>query len=265
MHFLWCLETAPGPENFKMIVKGSPLYGQPPWWGWGSSDDEIYNYPNTATLLEGEAKGVQQALSMRKKKLTKKDALEMTQRRHSIGTVSVLSESKARIVTTRTSNSTYVPDQLMNQRDEVRVHQKNSSLPSPGYSDQLSPVFENSTSRDWEMPNSHGENERGSNLTEYDSSVENSADDSNDGHSRPAYEIPFIPDYDEIPERPVSQKSNKGKQPTRDDVRSSASTGDKQDRTTRKKPISKIKKRTPGSEAVIKDGKTSSGKYGFLF
>lgn len=241
-----------------MIVKGSPLYGQPPWWGWGSSDDEIYNYPNTATLVEGEAKGVQQALSMRKKKLTKKDALEMTQRRHSIGTVSVLSESKARIVTTRTSNSTYVPEQLMNQRDEFRVHQKNSSLPSPGYSDQLSPVFENSTSRDWEMPNSHGENERGSNLTEYDSSVENSADDSNDGHSRPAYEIPFIPDYDEIPERPVSQKSNKGNQPTRDDVRSSASTGDKQDRTTRKKPISKIKNRTPGSEAVIKDGKTSS-------
>ena len=248
-------------EKFEMIVKGSPLYGQPPWWGWGSSDDEIYNYPNTATIVEGTSQGGQEALSLKKKKLTKQEALEMAQRRHSIGTVSVLSESKARIVTTRTSKTTFDPEQdrAMKQREEFVVFQKKSALPSPGYSDQLSPVFENSTSRDWEMPNSHRENaERDSSRAECDSSLENSPDDSSELHPRPAYEIPFVPDYDEIPERPVSQKSDRGKQATQDDVRKSAV--EKQDRITRKKPTSKIKKKVTASDGTPKNGKTSSGK-----
>ena len=248
-------------EKFEMIVKGSPLYGQPPWWGWGSSDDEVYNYPNTATIVEGTSQGGQALSSLKKKKLTKKDALEMAQRRHSIGTVSVLSESKARIVTTRTSKTTYDPEQdkAMKQREEFVVFQKKSALPGPGYSDQLSPVFENSTSRDWEMPNSHSENaERDSSLAECDSSLENSPDDSSEGHSRPSYEIPFIPDYGEIPERPVSQKSDKSKQATPDDVRKSVV--DKQERITRKKPTSKIKKKVTASDGQARNGKISSGK-----
>lgn len=247
-----------------MIVKGSPLYGQPPWWGWGSSDDEIYNYPNTATILDsGDSQAGQPALALKKKKLTKKDALEMAQRRHSIGTVSVLSESKARIVTTRTSKATYDPEQerAMKQREEFVVFQKKSALPSPGYSDQLSPVFENSTSRDWEMPNSHRENvQRDSSLAECDLSLENSPDDCSEEHSRPgSYEIPFIPDYDEIPERPVSQKSEKAKVGSQDDVRKSAA-ADEQDKVTRKKLTSKIKKRTAVPDTSAKNGKTSSGE-----
>ena len=247
-------------DKLEMIVKGSPLYGQPPWWGWGSSDDEIYNYPNTATILEGgdTQVGHQQALSLKKKKLNKKDALEMAQRRHSIGTVSVMSESKARIVTTRTSNTTYDPEQerAMKQREEFVVFQKKSSLPSPGYSEQLSPVFENSTSRDWEIPTSHNEQvERDSS-----SSTENSLDDGSEGHSRlgSSYEIPFIPDYDEVPERPVSLKSDKGKTPSHDPVRKSSA--EKQDRVIRKKPTSKIKKRIATSDVTLKNGKAASGK-----
>lgn len=255
------LLTAPG-EKLEMIVKGSPLYGQPPWWGWGSSDDEIYNYPNTATILEGgDSQAGQQALSLKKKKITKKDALEMAQRRHSIGTVSVLSESKARIVTTRTSNTTYDPEQerAMKQREEFVVFQKKSSLPSPGYSEQLSPVFENSTSKDWEMPSSHNDQaERDSS-----SSTENSPDDGSEGHTRlgSSYEIPFIPDYDEVPERPVSLKSDKGKIASQDAVRKSSA--EKQDRVVRKKPTSKIKKRVTASDAPGKNGKLASSKAFF--
>lgn len=255
------LQTVPG-EKFEVKVKGTPLYGQPPWWGWGSSDDEIYNYPNTATIMEGDSHAEQQALSLKKKKLTKKDALEMAQRRHSLGTFSVLSESKARIVTTRTSKTTYDPerDRAMKEREEFVVFQKKSALPSPGYSDQLSPVFENSTSRDWEKPISHSDNvERETSLAECDSSLENSPDDCSEGLSRPgSYEIPFIPDYDEIPERPVSQKSEKGKIGVQDNSQKSAV--DKQNRVTRKKPVNKIKKRTTSSDASAKNGKTSSGK-----
>lgn len=244
-------------EKFEMLVKGSPLYGQPPWWGWGSSDDEVYNYPNTATILEGDNQPGQQGLALKKKKITKKDALEMAQRRHSVGTVSVLSESKARIVTTKTSKTTFDTEQekAMKQREEFVVFQKKSTLPSPGYSDQLSPVFENSTSRDWEMPKSQSEN---ASLVECDSSLENSTDDCSEGHPRlgSSYEIPFIPDYDEIPERPVSQKSDKGKMGSQNDVRKT--TVDKQDRVTRKKPTSKLKKKNVGSDVPTKNGKTSS-------
>lgn len=246
-----------------MIVKGSPLYGQPPWWGWGSSDEEIYNYPNTATILDGgDSQAGQQALAVKKKKLAKKDALEMAQRRHSIGTVSVLSESKARIVTTRTSNTPYNPEQerAMKQREEFVLYQKKSSLPSPGYSEQLSPVFENSTSKDWETPFSH--NER----AERDSSscAENSPEDGSEGHSRPGscYEIPYIPDYDEVPERPVSLKSDKGKTAAQDGVRKGSA--EKQDRVVRKKPTSKIKKRVITSDASTKNGKLASSKRSFL-
>ncbi|XP_078349659.1 uncharacterized protein LOC144634544 isoform X2 [Oculina patagonica] len=245
-------------EKLEMLVKGSPLYGQPPWWGWGSSDDEIYNYPNTATILEGgdSQTAGQQALSLKKKKITKKDALEMAQRRHSIGTVSVLSESKARIVTTRTSNTTYDPEQerAMKQREEFVVFQKKSSLPSPGYSEQLSPVFENSTSKDWEMPSARNEQaERDSS-----SSTENSPDDGSEGHSRlgSSYEIPFIPDYDEVPERPVSLKSDKGKIAPQDVARKGSA--EKQDRVVRKKPTSKVKKRVTASDAPAKNGKLAS-------
>ena len=243
-----------------MIMKGSPLYGQPPWWGWGSSDDEIYNYPNTATIREGadtQAAG-QQALSLKKKKLNKKDALEMAQRRHSIGTVSVLSESKARIVTTRTSNTTHDSEQerAMKQREEFVVFQKKSSLPSPGYGEQLSPVFENSTSRDWEIATSHSEQAE----RESSSSTENSPDDTSEGHSRlgSSYEIPFVPDYDEVPERPVSLKSDKGKTTSHDASRKSVA--EKQDRVIRKKPSSKIKKRIASSDATGRSGKPASGK-----
>lgn len=250
-------------EKLEMIMKGSPLYGQPPWWGWGSSDEEIYNYPNTATILEGgDTQTGQQALSLKKKKLNKKDALEMAQRRHSIGTVSVLSESKARIVTTRTSNTTYDPEQerAMKQREEFVMFQKKSSLPSPGYSEQLSPVFENSTSRDWEIPTSHNEQAE----RESSSSTENSPDDASEGHSRlgSSYEIPFIPDYDEVPERPVSLKSDKGKTTPHDAARKSSA--EKQDRVIRKKPSNKIKKRIAASDATGRSGKPASGKWAFL-
>jgi len=242
-------------------MKGSPLYGQPPWWGWGSSDEEIYNYPNTATILkEGDSQAGQQALTLKKKKLNKKDALEMEQRRHSIGTVSVLSESKARIVTTRTSNTTYDPEQdrAMKQRDEFVVFQKKSSLPSPGYSEQLSPVFENSTSKDWEIPTSH--NEKAERESTCSSSAETSPDDTSDGRSRlgSSYEIPFIPDYGEVPERPVSLKSDKGKTAPIDAARKGSA--EKQDRVVRKKPTSKIKKRIAASDATGRSGKPASGK-----
>ena len=187
----------------------------------------------------------------------------MAQRRHSVGTVSVLSESKARIVTTKTSKTTFDTEQekAMKQREEFVVFQKKSTLPSPGYSDQLSPVFENSTSRDWEMPKSQSEN---ASLVECDSSLENSTDDCSEGHPRlgSSYEIPFIPDYDEIPEQPVSQKSDKGKMGSQNDVRKT--TVDKQDRVTRKKPTSKLKKKNDGSDVPTKNGKTSSGKRQFL-
>ncbi|KAJ7370655.1 hypothetical protein OS493_030769 [Desmophyllum pertusum] len=59
------------------------------------------------------------------------------------------------------------------------------------------------------MPSSHNDQvERDS-----CSSTDNSLDDGSEGHSRlgSSYEIPFIPDYDEVPERPVSLKSDKGK------------------------------------------------------
>lgn len=250
-------------EKLEMIMKGSPLYGQPPWWGWGSSDDEVYNYPNTATILEGgDTQAGQQALSLKKKKLNKKDALEMAERRHSIGTVSVLSESKARIVTTRTSNTSYDPEQerAMKQREEFVVFQKKSSLPSPGYSEQLSPVFENSTSRDWEIATSHNDQaERGSS-----SSTDNSPDDTSEEHSRlgSSYEIPFVPDYDEVPERPVSLKSDKGNATSHDVARKNSA--EKQDRVIRKKHTSKIKKRIAVSDTAGRNGKTTSGKWAFL-
>lgn len=242
-----------------MIVKGSPLYGQPPWWGWGSSDDEIYNYPNTASILEADTQAGQKVVALKKKKLTKKDALEMAQRRHSIATTSVLSESKERIVATRTSKTTYEsPEQnkAMKEREEYVLFQKKSSLPYPEYSDQLSPVFENSTSRDWELPDSQSEK---SSLLECDSSQENSPDDCIEGHSRPgsSYEIPIIPDYEEIPERPVSQKSDKNKLRSQEDVRKSAA--GKQDGAARKKVTSKVKKRILSADAPTKNGKTSSG------
>lgn len=251
-------------EKLKMMVKGSPLYGQPPWWGWGSSDDEIYNYPNTATIpTEGDSQTVpgQQALAVRRKKMTKKDALEMAQRRHSVGAVSVLSESKASIITTRTSKTTYHPEQdrTLKQPAEFGNYQKKASLASPEYSDQLSPVFENSTSRDWEMPNARSEKSEWSpGHAECDSSLENSPDDSSEGHSRPSsYEIPFIPGYGEIPERPVSQKSEKGiLKASQDDVHSSAL--DKQDRTSRKKLISKVKKRTGTPDVMAKSAGRNS-------
>ena len=186
----------------------------------------------------------------------------MAQRRHSIGTVSVLSESKARIVTTRTSNTTYDPEQerAMKQREEFVMFQKKSSLPSPGYSEQLSPVFENSTSRDWEIPTSHNEQAE----RESSSSTENSPDDASEGHSRlgSSYEIPFIPDYDEVPERPVSLKSDKGKTTPHDAARKSSA--EKQDRVIRKKPSNKIKKRIAASDATGRSGKPASGKWAFL-
>lgn len=237
-------------EKHDMIVKGSPLYGQPPWWGWGSSDDEIYNYPNTATVLD--TSDSQQALALKKKKLSKKDALEMAQRRHSIGTVSVLSESRARIVTTRTSKNPE-PERATKQREEFVVFQKKSSLPGPGYNEQLSPVFENSTSRDWEMPGSLNKpGERGSS-----SSPENSLDDGSETHSRlgSSYEIPYVPDYDEVPERPVSLKSDKGKVASQDVTRKGSA--EKQDRIVRKKPTSKVKKRIVSTDAPAKNGKPS--------
>lgn len=235
-----------------MLVKGSPLYGQPPWWGWGSSDDEIYNYPNTATILESGDD--QQPLALRKKKLSKKDALEMAQRRHSIGTVSVLSESTARIVTTRTSKNPEL-DKAMKQREEFVVFQKRSSLPGPGHNEQLSPVFENSTSRDWQLPNAlHEPGELDST-----SSVENSSGDGSEVHPRlgSSYEVPYIPDYDELPERPVSLKSDKGKIASQDASRKGSS--EKQERIARKKPTSKVKKKIVSTDVPAKNGKALSG------
>lgn len=240
-----------------MLVKGSPLYGQPPWWGWGSSDDEIYNYPNTATILESGDD--QQPLALRKKKLSKKDALEMAQRRHSIGTVSVLSESRARIVTTRTSKNPEL-DKAMKQREEFVVFQKRSSLPGPGHNEQLSPVFENSTSRDWQLPNAlHEPGELDST-----SSVENSSGDGSEVLPRlgSSYEVPYIPDYDELPERPVSLKSDKGKIASPDASRKGSS--EKQERIARKKPTSKVKKKIVSTDVPAKNGKALSGKLVFL-
>lgn len=239
-------------EKHEMLVKGSPLYGQPPWWGWGSSDDEIYNYPNTATLLESGDD--QQTLALRKKKLSKKNAVEMAQRRHSIGTVSVLSESRARIVTTRTSKNPE-KDQAMKQREEFVVFEKRSSLPGPGYNEQLSPVFENSTSRDWQMPNAL--NEPGK--LDSTSTAESSPDDGSELHSRlgSSYEIPHIPDYDELPERPVSLKSDKGKVASQDATRKGSA--EKQERIVRKKPTSKIKKKIVSMDVPAKSGKALSG------
>lgn len=244
----------PSGDKLKMMVKGSPLYGQPPWWGWGSSDEEIYSYPNTATIAaesDGQTVAGQQALAVRRKKLSTKEALEMTQRRDSLGTVSVMAESQASIITTRTSKTTYHPEQDRTNKQPGDSGKYQTSIPSPGYGDQLSPVFENSTSRDWETLNSRGEN------PECDSSLENSPDDSSDGRS--AYEIPFIPDYDEIPERPVSQKSEKRRPlANQDDVRGSGL--DNQDRTPRKKPINKVKKRIGSVDAQTKNAGRTPGK-----
>ena len=253
----------PSGDKLKVMVKGSPLYGQPPWWGWGSSDEEIYSYPNAATVAaESDSQTVagQQALAVRRKKLSKKEALEMTERRHSLGTVSVMSESQASIITTRTSKTMYHPEQDRTNKQPGDLGKYQTSIPCPGYSDQLSPVFENSTSRDWETFNSRGENpELSQKLAECDSSLEYSPDDSSDGHSRSAYEIPFIPDYDEIPERPVSQKSEKGRpQANQDDVRGSGL--DKQDRTPKKKSINKVKKRIGTADALTKNAGRTPGK-----
>lgn len=239
--------SVPSGDKLKMMVKGSPLYGQPPWWGWGSSDEEIYSYPNTASIAaesEGQTVAGQQALAVRRKKLSTKEALEMTQRRDSLGTVSVMAESQASIITTRTSKTTYHPEQDRTNKQPGDSGKYQTSIPSPGYGDQLSPVFENSTSRDWETLRSRSEN------PECDSSLENSPDDSSDGRS--AYEIPFVPDYDEIPERPVSQKSEKRRPlANQDDVRGSGL--DKQDRTPRKKSINKVKKRIGSADALTKN------------
>lgn len=254
-YFPFCY-TVPA-EKHDMLVKGSPLYGQPPWWGWGSSDDEIYNYPNTATILESGDD--QQPLALRKKKLSKKDALEMAQRRHSIGTVSVLSESRARIVTTRTSKNPEL-DKAMKQREEFVVFQKSSSLPGPGHNEQLSPVFENSTSRDWQLPNALHEPGELDSM----SSVENSSGDGSEVHPRlgSSYEVPYIPDYDELPERPVSLKSDKGKIASPDASRKGSS--EKQERIARKKPTSKVKKKIVSTDVPAKNGKALSGKLVFL-
>ena len=247
------------------MVKGSPLYGQPPWWGWGSSDDEVYSYPNTATILDSENHALpQQALDVRRKKpLAKRDTIEMAQRRNITGSVSVLSESKAQIVTTSQMTYDSGPERALKQRQECIVFQKETGVPRPSYGDQLSPVFENSTTMDWESPSSYKERiEQDATLRNFDSSADTSPDDASDEHWRYSYEIPFIPDYDEVPERPVSQKRDRGKGTNRDSLGEST-LEDKQDRLSRKKSCGKIKKKTVPLDISGKDGRAATGK-GFI-
>lgn len=241
------------------MAKGSPLYGQPPWWGWGS-DDEVYTYPHTSSFTEGDenSTGVtsQQTVLLRKKKLlTKKDSVELAQKRH---TVAVLSESKEQIYT-RTAEMLYETKckKESGEQRECVVYGKNPALPIGTYNDQLSPVFEHCTSADWETAGSVRQRDQLFGNDEGGTVVDDSSEEGSLSKLRNSltYEIPIIPDYGEIPDKPVSEKRDRKVSDKREDSKISAR--NTEEGNSKRKVASRLKRR-PGVEKSGRNAK--SGK-----
>ena len=183
-------------DRYDTIIKGSPLYGQPPWWGWGSSDEEVYSYPNTSTMVARGEGGLdvttKHMVTLHKKKqLTKPKCEQNTQ---SVGSVSVVSKSKtARIGRT-----------VREQAEYVIVKRKSSLTSGKVSSDSLSPVSEHKSSPDWELVDSdQWQPGRELRLEEFGGRTIEQLKMST------SFEIPNVPEFKELPEKPVSVKKTK--------------------------------------------------------
>jgi hypothetical protein len=170
----------------KTVVKGSRLYGQPSWWGWESSDEEFYTYPNCATVV------------------TQSGTLAIPSQ-HCNTLQQRIQRNKAKLEQpiTETSNKMFTKTPEIN-KDFLKQNSHHSAYPQIGslssreLQQLAQPVYNVPAFGAWEtVPRGRF--------------VEGSEDSDNDSNLKTSfsYHIPIVPEFGEIPEKPVSEKSSR--------------------------------------------------------
>lgn len=152
-------------------MHGSKLYGQPSWWGWGSSDEEIYTYPNCATVVSQS--GTTQCTVLQQRIKRNKSNIEQHY------------TSLKKPATTKTTRTLTSPATSVLTTRNVQEFSNIYNIPMFGA---------------WEsVP--HGS---------YVEGLEEDSLDNDSYYSKDSLSfIPIVPDFGELPEKPVSEKSRK--------------------------------------------------------
>ena len=201
--------TAPG-DCYNATVKRSPLYGQPPWWGWGSSDEEVYSYPNTSTVVSRDDRGgvrtTEHTVILHNKDQLAKPKYDRDT--HTVGSVSMVSKSKtARVGKTVREQAEYV------------IVRKKSSLSRKSLSNESSPISEINSSSDWEAVDSdQWQSGNELRLEDFDSRTDENL------KMVSSFELPELL---ELPEKPINVKRIKGARIINENFQVNKNTGDK--------------------------------------
>lgn len=187
--------TAHG-DRYDTTVKGSPLYGQPPWWGWGSSDEEVYSYPNTSTIV---AKGEQVSGVSTQHTIMLHNNNQITKPKHNqnmqaVGSVSMVSKSKTAQI-----------GKTVREQAEYVIVRKKSSMTRKNVSAKSSPVSRKGSSTDLEVVDS--DQWQSGNELQLEDFESRTADE----NLKMPLSFDTVPELTELPEKPVSVKRTKEK------------------------------------------------------
>ena len=204
----------------------------------------MYTYPHTSSLIEDaqaspDVPTSQHTVMLRKKRLlTKKEAVNVAHNSH---TVAVVSESREQIFT-RSSGPPLEARRTNGNGSESVVYRGKAAIPLTSTESQLSPVFEQCTSGDWETVEAARRRERllGNSGEAMKACSDEDGAAPNSFRNSLTYEIPFIPDFDEIPERPVNERAERTAAAKEKD-------GEARNASPRRKGTTRIRRR-PGVE-----------------
>ncbi|XP_048585973.1 uncharacterized protein LOC5514974 isoform X2 [Nematostella vectensis] len=229
------ISTRPHPEQrpvsvhgdqYESIVKGgTPLYGQPPWWRWGPGDDSLRGGTAVSLSDRGDSMASQHMVTMRPQRHN-----EDQYKRHTIGTVAVLEDSHERVLS------------------QVTPWQNYHSLSSSPRRETIPARYDRPDKGAWEYA-MHREamDDRGQ---FEDCDTEQKRQNGRQNRQSMAFEIPIIPEYGEIPEKPVSEKPTRLK---------GSSKSDKNRAIIRSKTITKSRPR-PLSDTETYSKKKGAGR-----
>lgn len=168
------------------------MYGQPSWWGWESSDDEFYTYPNSATVVTqaGTLAIPTQNCTVLQSRIHRNKARIEHSLRSGSGT-------KDGMFSKRHDEDS----EFLKERSQSLYSQSTVPLSRNGLKQLSHPVHNVPTFGAWEaVP-------QGS----FDEGPEDLGLDGDEKLLRTSlsYHIPLMPEFGEIPEEPVSDKSGK--------------------------------------------------------